>query len=963
MKAKNSKFKAILTALKASQLIKNHAGRDDKVRAKHYGLNRKYFLITSIISAVILFLMIMTVSRLNSVAEYVDDNNKTSVHALLEQTEHTYHAHLEQIYNEMRAVEMYLFTGNDRVISLKDHRNYFKSVTGGDIKDVLFISRDSNYISAAGRKGSIDLGNGERQLFYDGISIAQSFADESSGEEFFIVARLTDPFTVNGEAYDAVAFSYERDVMENAFCFPAYGSKATVYVTNEKSELVYEAFSDKSDKYGEDLRNYNILKNMLEEGCISEAVYEDASEDFEANSSGTIKFEKDGELMYVAYRSLNDSPYMIVCEVPKSVVQNSIMDFKYMVSHTWALIISITILLMLIIGISLFFMISASKEAEFERKNIAQQKMYNVQLANANRALAEAVSAAERAKKEADNANAAKSNFLSNMSHDIRTPLNAVSGLTSLLMRDAEKPALVRAHVRKLTGACAHLMGLINDILDMSSIEEKKMVLDIDTVSIAELIRESDAIIRPQARAKNQNFRIRVHGIINEFIEGDRVRLNQIAVNILSNAVKYTNKGGNITFDIAELESNDADRLEILMTITDDGQGMSEDFQKIIFEPFAREKRNEDNLIQGTGLGMAIVSNLVNMMGGSISVSSRLGEGSTFKVRCSFRKGIPARGAGEMLASLNVLSILIVGSDFDDINSGSGEVRRMEDVLSVSGVSAAYVSGPSQAFEIFASAEYGINQHFDVVIFKMNEYCGNVNDSANAAAAASELMLVKETASRIRSAAGENAPMIIASVYEWGYIENDLIGSGIDGCILQPFFISELCRCVENIRLGMNDAHGMTEIPCAYEKYCCGNGTDKQEGSVLDGMKIMIVDDNGMNSDILSELLCLEGADCVCAENGRAAVELFESSKVDEYDVILMDVRMPVMNGYEAAKMIRASGRSDGMYVPIIAMTANGLESDVKEALDAGMNAYISKPIDMNIVNETLKPYRRIESA
>lgn len=976
------------------QIETDRAGRDDKVRAKHCGLNRKYFFMMAVISAVILFLMIVTISRFDSVGRYVDENNKASIHALLEQAEHTYHARLNQIYNEMKAVESYLFTGNDRNISLEDHGDYFRSLTGEDLRDVVFISRDSRYVSAGGSRGTLDLESGEEQLFRDGQSIAQSCVCRDNGEEFFIVARLVDPFIVDGMMYDALAFTYDSDVMESAFSFPAYGSKATVYVTDEESELVYAAFSEMSEKGSQ---NYNILKNMLEKGIISKQVYKYASDDFAAGSSGTVNFEKDGQEVYVAYRPLNDSSYMIVCEVPKSVVQNSMMDFNYMISHTWVLIVSMTILLMMIIGISIFFTASANKEIQFERKNMAQQKIYNTQLSNANKALAEAVSAAEKARKEADSANAAKTDFLSNMSHDIRTPLNAVTGLTSLLMRNSEDPVLVREHARKLTGACGHLMGLINDILDMSRIEEKKMALDISTVSLAEIIREADSIIRPQARAKNQNFRINAGGLTNEYIESDRTRLVQIAVNILSNAVKYTHNGGNIIFDITELPQNDAGRVNIQMTVTDNGQGMSEEFQKIIFQPFAREMQGENDQIQGTGLGMAIVGNLVDMMGGSISVNSVLGQGSVFEVRLSFRKGIPERGSGEILAQAGVFNVLTVSSDERgrlNESEKSDEMHRMKELFRLHGVGAAAVAGTEEALKMLIPDKENINKHFDAVIFEINEYERHDSSAVNAAAA-SELEMVKKTVRRIKNVMGADAPMLILSLPQSGCIEKEIAGMDIDGCVSEPFFMSEFSRLVENIRSGRKTA-GM--IPVVYknkenimsedglcepsapadwneswdegidgyaysEDADCGNSDSGSDEGILDGMKIMIVDDNGMNSDILSELLCIEGAACVCAENGRAAVELFENSKKDEYDAILMDVRMPVMNGYEAAKMIRSSDRPDGLYVPIIAMTANAFESDVKEALDAGMNAHISKPVDMNIVNETLKPYKREESA
>ncbi len=390
---------------------------------------------------------------------------------------------------------------------------------------------------------------------------------------------------------------------------------------------------------------------------------------------------------------------------------------------------------------------------------------------NMNEQMQEALNAAR-------SANEAKSNFLSNMSHDIRTPMNAIVGFSVLLENEADDPEKVREYTRKITASSHHLLSLINDVLDMSKIESGKTSLNIERFSLKEIIDELGIILAPQARIKNQEFNIHVDGATPEYLMGDRLRLNQILINLLSNAIKYTPENGRIDFMITEIPHSGDQYVKLRFIVRDNGIGMSREFLERIFTPFSREENSVTNKIQGTGLGMAITKNLVDLMGGIITVKSKPGKGSAFTVELSFT--------------------------LPDVTESDADERK--------------------------STEF---------------------------------------------------------VYD---------------------------------------------------------------AEVLKGRLFLIAEDNELNSEILTEMLAAEGVKCDLAVNGAEAVEMFKKSPAGHYDMILMDVQMPVMNGYEATRQIRACGHPDAADIPIAAMTANTFAEDVKDAMEAGMNGHLAKPIDMNAV-------------
>ncbi|MCI9276792.1 MAG: response regulator [Lachnospiraceae bacterium] len=541
-----------------------------------------------------------------------------------------------------------------------------------------------------------------------------------------------------------------------------------------------------------------------------------------------------------------------------------------------------------------------------QRQHIKIRKEREAERELHNKQLTEALQAAQIA-------NQSKTMFLSNMSHDIRTPMNAVLGFTTLLGRDAENPVKVREYTKKITASGQHLLSLINDILDVSKIESGKVVLTFEEFSLNDVISSVDAIIQPMARARGQNFHLEVTGIRHEYLMGDETRINQILINLLSNAVKYTPEGGNIWFRITGLKQRSKQYEHILIQVEDDGYGMTPEYLKTIFDAFTRAENSTTNKVQGTGLGMAITKNIVELMGGSINVSSEVGKGSLFEVELECR--IPERQADRQFwKECGISRILVIDSHK---STCEGIQTLMEDV----GVQVTSLQNGEEALESLQNTD-GTHDSYDLILFDYNKSENNGADMVQ----------------RLRDALPDTVLFLLLTNHHSDRSEGCLPQN--IGTLAKPFFVSAL---KEKIRELKNSA--------AEPK------TDNHEGNSLEGFRLLAAEDNEINAEILSEILKMEGASYEIVENGQLAVERFEHSAEGEFHAILMDVQMPVMNGYQAAMAIRAMSRKDAAQIPIIAMTANAFAEDEKAALDAGMNAHVAKPLDIELAKKVIREY------
>ena len=525
-----------------------------------------------------------------------------------------------------------------------------------------------------------------------------------------------------------------------------------------------------------------------------------------------------------------------------------------------------------------------------------------------NQALSEAVRAAETANK-------AKSTFLSNMSHDIRTPMNAIIGFTTLAVSNIDDKKRVRDYLGKILSSSNHLLSLINDILDMSRIESGKIHLEETEVSLSDVLHDLKTIISGQIHAKQLELYMDAMDITNEDVYCDKTRLNQVLLNLLSNAVKFTPAGGTVSVRIRQYPGTVKGSELYEIRVKDNGIGMSQEFVQKIFSPFERERTSTVSRIQGTGLGMAITKNIVNMMGGTIEVLTEQGKGTEFIVRLPFRIQSKHQRI-EKIAELEGLKALVVDDDFNTCDS----VTKM--LVKVGMRSEWTLSGKEAVLRARQSMEMGDAFHAYIIDWRLPDMNGI------------------EVTRQIRSL-GDDTPIIILTAYDWSDIEVEARAAGVTAFCAKPMFMSDI-RDTLMTAIGQKQAEAEAEIlPTA--------------GSDFRGKCILLVEDNELNSEIAAEILNEYGFLVDTAEDGAEAVEKVKNSTAAGYDLVLMDVQMPVMNGYEATKQIRALRDPALAGITILAMTANAFDEDRKKALECGMNGFLSKPIVIEELISTLQ--------
>ena len=565
--------------------------------------------------------------------------------------------------------------------------------------------------------------------------------------------------------------------------------------------------------------------------------------------------------------------------------------------------------------------VRAKEEADEARKH-AEDSLLEAEAANdeAMRAKEDADNArdeAERARELAEAANRAKSEFLSNMSHDIRTPMNAIVGMTNIAKSHIDDKAAVEDCLRKITLSSKQLLGLISDILDMAKIESGKMTLSPEALSLRQAVDTVCEIVRPQIKANGQHFDIFISKIIAEDIYFDSVRLNQVLLNFLSNAMKFTPREGSIQIHIwQEPSPKGDDYVRTHFTVKDTGMGITDEFKEKLFTAFEREDKRRIQKTHGTGLGLTITKHIIDAMGGTIEVNSKVGEGTAFHFAVDFERVKVA----EKDMKLPPWKILVV-DDNEDLR------RTAENSLKELGTKPEACSDGETAIRLVREAHERGEDYFALLIdYKMAGMNGI------------------ETARKIRELLGDGVhiPINLISAYDWSDIEDEANAVGIDGFIAKPLFKSAIYRELKRYMEAETEAQNLPQ--------------ENQEIS-LAGMKILLAEDMEVNAQIAMMLLEESGASVDWAENGKLATEMFEKSGEGYYQAILMDLRMPVMNGYEATETIRSMKRSDATNIPIFAMTADAFADDVAKCMEAGMNEHVAKPVDINNLKALLVSY------
>lgn len=529
------------------------------------------------------------------------------------------------------------------------------------------------------------------------------------------------------------------------------------------------------------------------------------------------------------------------------------------------------------------------------------------------RELKEARETAEQAQLSAERSNRAKNEFLSNMSHDIRTPMNGIMGMTAIAIDSLDNPVRVRSCLRKISVSSRHLLGLINDMLDMSKIENGKLTLNMEPLSLRDIMQNILTIIQPQVHEKKQHFNIYVHGVRHENVCSDRVRLSQILLNVLGNAVKFTQEGGSIRIDLYEEASPKGDGyVRSCLCIKDNGMGMSREFQAKIFDAFAREDEARVDKEAGAGMGMTITKYIVDAMGGTIAVESEQGKGSNFRITLDVEKTMRQ----EKELRLPGRRALVID---DDETAGTLAVSALESI----GLQAEAATELKQAFRMIEE-RYSRNECYHIILL---DWDMQGRDGIR-------------TAGELSGRFGQNLPIVLLTDGEWDEMEAEADNAGVHGFISKPLFRSGLYYGLRQF----------TEEEAQQEQ-------EAEPEIDLRGRRILVAEDNELNWEIVHDILSEFGLETEWAEDGKVCVDKLEASSPGWYDAVLMDLRMPVMNGFEAAAAIRKTGRKDVQAIPIIAVSADAFEEDIQKCFDCGMNAHTAKPFDVEKVLSLLKEY------
>jgi signal transduction histidine kinase/DNA-binding response OmpR family regulator len=753
------------------------------------------------------------------------------------------------------------------------------------------LDEDGHYYTDEGKQGywnSLDRISGvERQSI-----LLTNWFDTDTFMAFIL--KMPEGVSVDGKEITYLILLRTMEDMQPFFHSSAFANRNVAYIID------YDGYVLNADGQldGIDFKGTNISHSMAELTFPHMGSFDAILEAGYPSGTVTTDVMINGKQFYIVYDRLPDYDWAALLFMDSADVA---VSARSMVTNLLVIfgILAVGIVVVMIV-VSNFIM-----RADRDKQVIEVQRKQQARLEQLNKQLTAERERADAATEEAIAATKAKSQFLSSMSHDIRTPMNAILGIANLIEHDVDQPEKQRYYIKKLQKSGTYMLGLINDILDMSKIESGDVHINLEPVKLAEQVGQIESIIRSQSNEKRQELTVRVHELRHEYLIGDSIRLRQIYLNLLTNAVKYTPAGGEISFEIAELPSDDPTKAMIKTSVIDNGYGMKPEFLKKIFVPFTREQSTTINKIQGTGLGMAITKSLVDLMGGTITVESEYGKGSRFDVT------IPLTIDESAEHSAGIDSVLLVSAD-EDLTAN---VRA---ALSDTSVSLSTAATTDEAIEILQS--------------------GNTPDAVLLAGFIDTGTLTS-TVRKMREAAKDTAGVMF---FCCDYVnQNDaydvLVSSGVDSLIARPFFFENLKLAVEHSRRKEHAKVKSTVV------------------SPLKGKRFLCAEDNDLNAEILEALMTLHGATCVICPDGAVLVKKFASVQPGDYDAILMDVQMPNMNGMEATRVIRKSENPLGKTIPIIAMTANAFSSDVQDCLNAGMDAHLSKPLDITALERLVE--------
>ena len=886
-------------------------------------------------------------------------------------------------------------------------RDYIKKAQeDAGFLEFFFLSADGNYKMPTGETGYLGLQENVEEEIRQGNDVIAN-ASVPGKSQLLVFATPKAHGTYQGFEYDAIAIAYENSDIVDVLDISAFDGNAQSFVVHPNGRVVVD---HSSETWG---NVYNFFGVLTEHSDMSEKEVNELSEKFKAGRTDAMLLDLDGRNYYLVYEKSDIQDWMFLGLVQADIVNASMNSLQ----RSTILLVSVVVFCIAAFLISfiiqkgrtnlrkkdteilyrdelfqklsmnvddVFLMLDVktyqadyvspnaekllgitaeqirkdicvlgkldpenSKDSEknyLEEIQVHEQKewdfeyihlktgekrwFHNIAMCSEvngkkkyilvmsdrtddwkmNQALSEAVRAAETANK-------AKSTFLSNMSHDIRTPMNAIIGFTTLAVSNIDDQKRVRDYLGKILSSSSHLLSLINDILDMSRIESGKIHLEETEVSLSDVLHDLKTIISGQIHAKQLELYMDAMDVMNEDVYCDKTRLNQILLNLLSNAIKFTPAGGMVSVRLKQYPGTQRERQLYEIRVKDNGIGMSEEFVQKLFSPFERERSSTVSRTQGTGLGMAITKNIVDMMGGNIEIQTEQGKGTEFIVRLPLRVQSKHHRV-EKIAELEGLKALVIDDDFNTCDS----VTKM---LAKVGMRSEWtLSGKEAVLRARHSIELGDAFHAYIIDWRLPDMNGI------------------EVTRQIRSL-GDDTPIIILTAYDWSEIEAEARAAGVNAFCAKPIFMSDI-RDTLMTAIGQKQASTDDNIlPTA--------------SSDFRGRSILLVEDNELNSEIALAILNEYGFQVDTAENGAEAVEKIRNSAPGDYELVLMDIQMPVMNGYEAAKQIRALDDPALAEITILAMTANAFDEDRKKALECGMDGFLSKPIVIEELIHTLQ--------
>ena len=963
---------------------------------------RKWLIATFAAIALCIGLITASVRYYDFVSQTIYTESTAHLTEIYHQANQSLHSMVGRNWSSMHMWTLYLRDTEDEE-KIEAYIKKLREENG--FTDFYFVSREGEYRTADGKTGYLDLKQSLPALILQGEDVVVN-AVVPEKPEIMVFAVPAGPGSYQGFDYEAIAISFNNSDLVETLEISAFGGQSGSYVIHTDGRVIVDNAS------GAVRDIYNFLGMLRDHSNLNDEQVAALQKDFRQGRSGATVFTMDGTDYYLVYESANFEDWVVLGVVPAVVVNASMNTLQ---SSTMLLVAGIAVALVAVLVAFLirryrrsltekdqeilyreelfavlsnnvddiFAMLDADtfhveyispnienlvgipesearnnirvvdrlvkdsdtvlildelpgvgpgEQAEWDRKYVHQKtgearwfhvtalcreirggRKYILVLSDRtkekkiNQKLADAVNAAR-------SANQAKSTFLSNMSHDIRTPMNAIIGFATLAAANVENTDKVKDYLAKILSSGNHLLSLINDVLDMSRIESGKIHLEEQEVNLSDVFHDIKTIISGQIHAKQLELYMDIMDVTDEDVFCDKTRLNQVLLNLLSNAIKFTAPGGTVSVRVSQLQNAPEGKGLYEIRVKDTGIGMSQEFAERIFEPFERERTSTVSKIQGTGLGMAISKNIIDMMGGTIEVQTEQGKGSEFIIRLALRLQSERRSV-EKIKELEGLKALVVDDDFNTCDS----VTKM--LVQVGMRSEWTLFGKEAVLRARQSIELNDPFHAYIIDWRLPDMNGI------------------EVTRQIR-ALGDETPIIILTAYDWTDIEVEAKAAGVTAFCSKPMFMSDLRESLLTA-LGQQPRNE-SGLPIA------------RELEDFKGRNLLLAEDNELNREIALEILGEYGFRLDTAENGAEAVEKVASSKPGDYDWVLMDIQMPVMDGYEATRCIRALEIPELSGIPIIAMTANAFDEDRKVAAECGMNGFLSKPIQIEEVLQTL---------